>query len=203
MALFDGNLKQRLIGTIVLIILAVVFLPMIFNNRGEKLPETIVTVPSEPTRPEISTTPSQPEVTTATVTNQAATNTVVTTIPQPEHNTQPVTSTQQTTAVEQNTNTTTPATNTNTQQTSPQTNNPITPSWTIQIAAVSNPTNAEEFTNKLRKANYNAYTRKEGNIYRIFVGPFINKTEAFRTQKLIEKQFKEKGIVREFKPERN
>lgn len=198
MALFDGNLKQRLIGTVVLIMLAVVFLPMIFNNRGEKLPETIVTVPTEPTRPENSGT--QPEVTSTAVTSQAnTTNSVVTTVAQPEHNTQPIT-TQQTNSTQYNTNTAS-STNATIQQTLPQTSNQ-TPSWTIQIAAVSNPTNAEEFTNKLRKANYNAYTRKDGNLYRIFVGPFINKTEAFRTQKLIEKQFKEKGIVREFKPER-
>lgn len=53
MSIFDGNLKQRLIGAVVLIVLAVVFLPMIFNNKGEKLPETVVTVPLEPTHQEI------------------------------------------------------------------------------------------------------------------------------------------------------
>lgn len=66
MSIFDGNLKQRLIGAVVLIVLAVVFLPMIFNNKGEKLPETVVTVPLEPTKPAQPATQPTPDIVTTT-----------------------------------------------------------------------------------------------------------------------------------------
>lgn len=189
MAIFDGNLKQRLIGALVLIVLAIVFLPMILNNKGEELPDTVVIIPEAPIQPPATinhvaqNTPTAPE-TPAVVTTQAppiptSTDTSAQHIPSQTQVVQPITATS-----------------------TPNTHE-ILPSWTIQVAAVSNKENANAFTNKLRKANYNAYMRIDGKMYRIFVGPFVQKTEAMRVQKLIEKQFKEKGIIREFKPESN
>lgn len=208
MALFDGNLKQRLIGTIVLIILAVVFLPMILNNKGQKLPETIVTVPAEPTRPTSPPAQAQPNIITTIPDNTQTPNTeTVTPVPQqtapttvPNTTTTPPTQTTTTPDQPIKTDTTTPSATTTSQKPA-ITPNKITPTWIVQVAAVSNPQNAEGFVKKLRNANYNASSRKEGNLYRIIVGPFNQKPEAFRVQKLIEKQFKEKGIVKEFKPE--
>lgn len=210
MSIFDGNLKQRLIGAVVLIVLAVVFLPMIFNNKGEKLPETVVTVPLEPTKPEQPATQATPDIVTTTsepittpsetvqpeqpIADSNTTNTATT----PTTTTEPTTNTAQ---ANNNTNTTTATTATKPVVAKPNAQG-ITPSWTIQVAAVSNLQNAEAFTNKLRKANYNAYTRTEGNVHRVFVGPFIEKAEASRVQQSIEKQFKEKGIIREFVPEK-
>lgn len=211
MSIFDGNLKQRLIGAVVLIVLAVVFLPMIFNNKGEKLPETVVTVPLEPTKPEQPATQATPEIVTTTSEPITTPSEPV----QPEQpiadsnttatSTAPVTTTEPTTTTTQ-TNSNNSTTSTATTSTKPVASKPnaqgITSTWVIQVAAVSNLQNAEAFTEKLRKANYNASTRSSGNIHRVFVGPFIDKTEAARVQQSIEKQFKEKGIIREFIPER-
>lgn len=210
MSIFDGNLKQRLIGAVVLIVLAVVFLPMIFNNKGEKLPETVVTVPLEPTKPEQPATQATPEIVTTT-------SEPITTPSEPVQPEQPIadsnttTSTTPVTTTEPTTTTTTQTNNNSTTSTATTPTKPvaskpnaqgITSTWVIQVAAVSNLQNAEAFTEKLRKANYNASIRSSGNIHRVFVGPFIDKTEAARVQQSIEKQFKEKGIIREFIPER-
>lgn len=207
MSIFDGNLKQRLIGAVVLIVLAVVFLPMIFNNKGEKLPETVVTVPLEPTQPEPPVTQPTPEIVTvpAQTTSQTeqiaqpnvdTTSTegaVVTTAPA---TTTPVTSTEQT-------NNTAPTTTTATKPTVSKPNaQGITPTWTVQVAAASNLKNVEILRDKLRKAGYNAYIRSESSIHRVFVGPFNTKAAAADVRQLIEKQFKEKGFIIEFKPER-
>lgn len=193
MALFDGKLKQRLIGALVLIVLAVVFLPMIFNNKGDKIPETVVTVPPEPIKPDTpvnQATHLPPATVQPSVAQQPVITTTDTTIPStPPSTSQPVV--------------TTPVT--------PPTDRPVvakpdanglTATWTIQVAAVTNLANAESFRDRLRKANYNAYVRSEGNVHRVFVGPFIEKAVATKTQQQIQKQFNEKGIIREFIPER-
>lgn len=199
MSIFDGNLKQRLIGAVVLIVLAVVFLPMIFNNKGEKLPETIVTVPLEPTKPEQPAAQSPPDIVTTTPEVVTTNDTI-----QPE---QPTINNNTTNTVTATTaaGTTVPTT-TAPLATKPVASQPndqgITATWVIQVVAVSNLQNAEAFTDKLRKANYNASTRSSGNIHRVFVGPFIDKAEAARVQQSIAKQFKEKGFITEFKPER-
>ncbi|MFD1260021.1 SPOR domain-containing protein [Entomomonas asaccharolytica] len=210
MSIFDGNLKQRLIGAVVVIVLAVVFLPMIFNNKGEKLPETVVTVPLEPTKPAQPATQLPPAIVTPTSEPTTTTSEPI----QPE---QPIVDNNTTNSAAPTTAATTPEatvttpitgsnTATTTTPTNPVVSQPnaqgITPSWTVQVAAGSNLQNAETFTNKLRQANYNAYIRSEGNMHRVFVGPFIEKAEAARVQKSIEKQFKEKGFVTEFKPEK-
>lgn len=185
MANLDGKLKQRLIGALVLIVLAVVFLPMIFNNRGERIPETVVDTPPEPVRPTAAVTP-------------------------PANITEPVqANANQTTTTDSHTNITNQATITT--STTNVTNRPVisqpdanglTATWTIQVVAVGNLKNAEAFMDKLRKANYNAYIRTEGNIHRVFVGPFIEEAEAKKVQKQIQRQFKEEGIVKAFKPEK-
>lgn len=194
MAIFDGNLKQRLIGALVLIVLAIVFLPMILNNKGEEQADTVVTIPEAPAEQATinqipqNTTPAPQATQPTTHPTQTSTSATPQTVQTPT--TAPVQQVQ--TAVNA------PVTATTTPKA-----NEITPSWTVQVAAVSSKENASAFTNKLRKANYNAYMRMDGKMYRIFVGPFVQKTEAARVQKLIEKQFREKGIIREFKPEAN
>lgn len=76
----------------------------------------------------------------------------------------------------------------------------LSKTWTILIAATTNIKNAEKILMKLRKANYNAYTRSEDKIVRVFVGPFIDKSVANKVNEQIQQQFNEKGIIREFKP---
>lgn len=78
----------------------------------------------------------------------------------------------------------------------------LTKTWTVQIAVTTNIETAEKLLLKLRKANYNAYTRSEDKIVRVFVGPFIDKSVANKVNEQIQQQFNEKGIIREFKPSR-
>lgn len=191
MAIFDGKLKQRLIGALVLIILAVVFLPMILNNKGIKQQDTVVTIPTEPQRPAFPNTPlTQVEVPQVVATNQTDTSAQTSGTNQIATNNQ-----QQTTVNTTNTNNQAPAAST------PNANS-LTPTWSVQLVAVSNLPNAEAFRDKLRKSNYNAYVRTEGTLHKVFVGPIIDKNEAIRLQQQLQKQFHEKGIVREFQPER-
>lgn len=201
MAIFDGKLKQRLIGAVVLIVLAVVFLPMIFNNKGENVSETVVDVPAHPLPPQVPAAPMPtPANSVPAIENNQPTSTQ-----QPQANpveNQVTTTNLQTTSTTEPVTTPQPKNTTESQPTASQpNNNGITPTWSIQLAAVSNLKNAEAFSNKLRKANYNAYIRSEGNIHRVFVGPVIDKNEAVRIQQQIQKRFNEKGIVKEFKPE--
>lgn len=81
-------------------------------------------------------------------------------------------------------------------------NSELSKTWTILIAVTTNIENAEKLLVNLRKANYNAYTRSENKIIRVFVGPFIDKSLAIKVNEQIQQKFNEKGIISEFKPSR-
>lgn len=49
----DIKLKQRLIGAIVILALIVIFVPMLFKDKGEMQVKTVVAVPQPPTQPQI------------------------------------------------------------------------------------------------------------------------------------------------------
>ncbi len=77
--------------------------------------------------------------------------------------------------------------------------------WVIQIASLSSKENAVALVNKLKKAGYKAYRRKAKNkqgksILRIFVGPYIKKMGAQKALPKVNKLSSLSGIVLPFDP---
>ena len=68
MAVLDKGLKQRIVGALVLVALAVIFLPMLFS-REDELRQVVVDAPAMPDKPlipEVELEPvHQPEVVSA------------------------------------------------------------------------------------------------------------------------------------------
>lgn len=207
MALFDGKLKQRLVGASVLIIVAVVFIPIILDNKGARLrngelPQDIsIHVPTPPAQPTMQTTVTENTNTTPNIetshtdvnTTENVSSNIVSTAPIPSQN-PPIT--------EATTITSTVPTPPRQTVSKPSTASNITPTWSVQLVALTSRENADKFKEKLRASGYNAYIRTEGKYHRVFVGPVIDKNEAVRMQQQLYKQFKEKGIVREAVPEK-
>lgn len=77
--------------------------------------------------------------------------------------------------------------------------------WVIQIASFSNKSNAVSFVDKLKDAGHKAYRRKNLNpkgktIYRIFVGPYIKKQGALDALIKVNKISSLSGIILAFDP---
>ncbi|WP_168204146.1 SPOR domain-containing protein [Aliikangiella coralliicola] len=80
--------------------------------------------------------------------------------------------------------------------------------WVIQVASFSSKDNAVRMVEKLKKAGHKAYRRKGTNgrnksIYRIFVGPFIEKSRAAKDLDKVAKVTDNKGILLPFDPTRH
>lgn len=212
MALLDNVFKQRMVGALVLIGVAVIFLPMLFTRQDETH-HVQVDAPAAPQAPvatqlqvepvpvpEPQALPQEPVPEDMVEDTQAPSMPIApapevkpVTPPAPKPAAKPVTPPAPAAA---------PA---------PATAKPATPSgvdanglsvsWSVQLASMSNRANADNLQKTLRTQGYNAYIRTANGVNRVFVGPLIERAEADRLRDQLDKQQKLKGIVVRFQPE--
>jgi len=218
MALLDSAYKQRMVGALVLVALAVIFLPMLFSRQDEQR-QVVVDVPAAPQAsavPQLQVEPvvvpepqalpeEEPVPTDDEVAAQQAPSMpvqpsvpVVKPTPAPAVAAKPVTPAAAPKPV------------------APQPAAPGKPdvgqsridpnglpiSWSIQVASLGNRDGADALQKKLRSQGYNAYIRSADGKNRVFIGPLIERAEADRLRDLLDRQQNLKGFVTRFQPER-
>jgi DedD protein len=71
--------------------------------------------------------------------------------------------------------------------------------WVVQLGSFSDATNAERLVQKIRNAGLNAYQEKVTSgavsIFRVRVGPFLEREEALRTSQQLSEQYSVDGVV--------
>lgn len=205
MALLDKVYKQRMVGALVLVALAVIFLPMLFTREDEQrqIQVDVPTAPQVPVMPQVQVEPvpvpePQPiaeepappeEVAPVPV---APTPAAVVSKPVASVKAPAVTPAQ---AVAQ-----APAKLDTTQKRVDANGLPV--SWSVQLVSLSNRASADNLQKTLRNQGYNAYVRSSGGMNRVFVGPLLERAEADRLRDLLGKQQNLKGFVVRFQPER-
>ncbi|WP_417776915.1 SPOR domain-containing protein [Stutzerimonas xanthomarina] len=204
MLLVDRGLLQRIVGALVLVALAVIFVPMLFNrdDAGQQvvvdapaMPEApatpvIETQPVEVPEPEVSALPEEYEI----IEEQSADNSSrpadpissapPEAKPAPEAPVPAITAAPPATAEEQRLD---------------AANLPV--SWSVQLASLSSRENADKLQKTLRSQGYNAYIRTADGMNRVFVGPLVERAEANRLRDQLQRQQKLDGFVVRFKPE--
>lgn len=215
MAVLDKGMKQRMVGALVLVALAVIFLPMLFTREDEMRQVRVEApqAPAMPSLPEVKvdpvTVPQPQEVPEAP---QSAPVVVDESTAPASTPSQPITASPQTQAQAQPTKpqaaapaakvepkpAATPA------QAAPSKIdvNGLPVSWSIQLASLSNRAGAEKLQQTLRSQGYNAYIRSAGGMNRVYVGPLIERAEAERVRDAVNRQNSLKGFVVRFQPER-
>ncbi len=160
----DNHLKQRLIGVIVLVTLAIIYIPMLFENQNNTAvvkPQTFI-IPPIP---------------------RAASKIIIAPPIQPEITILPKNATLKTT-LKNNTNIAPRTTK----------KKFVTEGWVIKMGAFNSQKNAENLRDTLRNAKYKAYIKYQPNnqpaLYRVYVGPQLNrnKIESLRL-KLLKQDF--------------
>ncbi|CAD5109750.1 SPOR domain-containing protein [Zestomonas carbonaria] len=211
MALLDKGLKQRIVGALVLVALAVIFLPMLLTREDETR-HVVVDAPSMPRAPAV------PEITMDPVA-----------VPEPQPlpdepipadpaadglAEQPVPEAPSALAAEPAPKPSAPAKAPVAAAPQPATPaakpapasrldaNSLPVSWSIQLASLSNRASAENLQQTLRSKGYNAYIRTADGMNRVFVGPVIERAEADRLRDQLNRQQKLNGFVVRFQPER-
>jgi DedD protein len=216
MALLDKAYKQRMVGALVLVALAVIFLPMLFSRQDEQR-QVVVDAPTAPHAPAVpqvqvepvvvpepQALPQEPVPSDDEIAQQEApTAPFATAVPvAPAPVAKPVAPA--------------PAAKSTTPPTQPIAAAPGKPdttqsridanglsvSWSVQVASLSSREGAESLQKDLRSQGYNAYIRSSDGKNRVFVGPLIERAEADRLRDLLDRQKKLKGFVVRFQPER-
>lgn len=203
----DDGLKQRLIGAFVLLALAVIFIPVLFDRERMEPVDTRTQIPAAPhIEPVVIETP----VPTATVE-------VVDAVPLMEK-------TELEKAGEKATKNSAAKKKVRKKETVMEQTyvpddsveesrepepigvdeNGVTKGWVLQVASFKAAEHATAFRDTLIKADYSAYTRtvntSKGEMTRVYVGPKIEKSILLKQQKDIEKKFKVDTLLLKFKP---
>lgn len=172
----DDGLKQRLVGAIALLALAVIFLPVLFDRDP--------IVPVDRT----SQIPPPPEIVTVEIERPEQPD-VVDLAPAPETMYEP---TEEDQVIELGI------------EAPGLTAAGVPKSWVLQVASFRDQSHAERLRDKLLDKDYPAYTRKadykNGSIYRVYVGPKLDKAALSEEKEKIDSQFELESMILEFKP---
>ncbi|TBU83349.1 cell division protein [Pseudomonas daroniae] len=211
MAMLDSGTKQRIVGALVLVALAVIFLPMLLS-RPDELRHVVVDAPSIPAKPVVPEIEMQPVIvpdpqelpqepipgdSAAAGDAQAPVEQPIVELPADE--TPVATPAPQPTPSK-------PAEVTPPPQKAPAERldaNSLPVSWSVQLASLSSRPGAETLQKTLRAQGYNAYIRSVDGMNRVFVGPLIERVEADRLRDQLNRQHKLNGFVVRFQPESN
>jgi DedD protein len=216
MALLDKAYKQRMVGALVLIAIAVIFLPMLFSRQDEarRVQVDAPAAPQAPVLPQVKVesvpVPEQQTLPQEPVPEEDAATSVPVPTPSPAP-AKPVVAAKPAVpavAVAPAKPTAAPAPApakpvTAAAEPSRVDANGLSVSWSVQLASLSNRANADNLQKTLRTQGYNAYIRTSDGVNRVFVGPLIERAEADRLRDQLDKQQKLKGIVVRFQPEHN
>ena len=215
MAMLDKVYKQRMVGALVLVALAVIFLPMLFSREDEQRHVTVEAPPApqasampqvqvEPVVvPEPQVLPQEPVPVEEPVVQQVAPSMPIApstpaVAPAPVVASKPAPKPAPVPAPAQPIVATKP----DTSQSRIDANG-LSISWSVQLASLSSRESAENLQKTLRSQGYNAYIRSAEGKNRVFVGPLIERAEADRLRDLLGRQHNLKGFVVRFQPERN
>lgn len=198
MALLDKGLKQRMVGALVLVALAVIFLPMLLSRQNE-LQRVVVDAPAMPEAP------AMPQVAMDPVSVPQAQALPDEPVPPVESESagQSTPAAPVTTAPVVTTAAAKPAVVAPVAPASRLDENGLSVSWSVQLASLSSRASAESLQKSLRSKGYNAYLRNVEGMNRVFVGPVIDRLEADRLRDQLNRQQKLNGFIVRFQPERN
>ncbi|WP_160015292.1 SPOR domain-containing protein [Pseudomonas sp. 8BK] len=197
MALLDKGLKQRMVGALVLLALAVIFLPMLLSREDESQ-RVQVDAPAMPVAPEIPDVELQPVAVPEPqlLPDEPIGSEVAQGLEpkEPAVNEQPAAPTTPAAAPEPVAKPPQPAP-------SKLDANSLPISWSVQLASLSSSDGAQKLQKTLRSQGYNAYIRTVDGMNRVFVGPLIERAEADRLRDQLNRQHKLNGFVVRFQPE--
>ncbi len=203
----DDGLKQRLIGAVVLLAIAIIFLPALFDR------ETITPVDR------VSQIPPAPEIEIEPI-SVAQPPVVASPAPEPEamfipDETKPERPTPETPASEPPVpEPSTPKLSTP-KPSAPKPSAPEPPSlnknsvpkgWSLQVVSYTEEAKAQAFRDRLIQDGYRASYRKtrtsKGARFRVYIGPKLDKAAMLKIKSQVEKKYKLKAILLDITPKK-
>lgn len=177
--------KQRIVGTVVLLALGLIFLPIIFDGEGSYQPPVSSRIPEPPAVPILAQPePSRPQIinTQETPETAAPEEAAVDTTQQPDDAVEVVESE--------------PAF----QREIPQLDESGLPAgWVVRLGTFSNADNANNLVERLQSAGYKGYAREvesnQGRMTAVYVGPWLERDRVEEYQRQLQEQFDLAGMI--------
>lgn len=219
--MFDSKLKQRLIGAGILILLAVIFIPMLLDERPSQpsqVESTQVNEPAPAPQPDVPADSGQftskvtplDEPPAPPVSRDPAGDAAISDAPEPAPSTATLTPPSPA-ATPDSAAPPAPAPAPSVTERLPSNLNPDVPAppaakqhqdvnaWVVQLGSFSNEQNAVKLRDQLRAKGYAAFmettTGANGKVARVRVGPEVDRARAEAVRDRLQKEFKIKGIV--------
>ena len=202
----EQGLKERLVGAAVLVILAVIFIPMLLDNRTNE--DIVISATNIPPKPD--NLPEPPRDTDFSsriipLKEPAHPADVVESPGKQEQQVKPEQpgkpGTNESNAMDETIHaeiSSLPGDESGKAEGEPVTNVGLT-AWVVQLGSFSNKENAESLNQKLRKAGYRSFVEplKQGEtlVFRVRVGPELEKSQAEAINKKLKETMKIEGIV--------
>ncbi|MFT6914436.1 MAG: DedD protein [Motiliproteus sp.] len=183
--------KERLLGVLLLLVVAAIFLPMLLDGAGVRqgrlqavLPETPEVADIVHYQPEYQQHPDAKELADPLPTPPST----LSPPPEPLAVAEPAAAPQ-------------PPSTTSMGTEMPVLDQQGVPAgWTLQLASFKKRANAVALQQKLLKRGYRAYIRDKGEISRVFVGPDLQKSVVDDLKDALKKELKLDGLVLRFRP---
>ncbi len=184
-----SKFQSRLVGTIILAAVGVIFLPDVLDGKKAHYKEELAEIPI---KPDIGV-----ENETFEVLEPVAVQTALPAAPVTEQQVQGETSESQDKMASELASEDNVAVKI---EESPSDNDYQKSAWIIQLMALKNADNADRLVVDLQKRGYQAHTKKENNFTRVFIGPDTSKVKLEKQIKELEKITGSKGQLMKFKP---
>ncbi|WP_420597615.1 SPOR domain-containing protein [Neptuniibacter sp.] len=181
------KIKYRLIGLAVILISAAIVFPVFFDGEGYKERHLKSAIPDGPERPEIVRIQPVNKPLPDTSTPAEPSKPVV--LPQPEEKVKKViekTVTENKIEIDIHKD----------QPVLDQQGVPV--AWTLQLASFKSEDNAKGLRKQLIENGYKVFTRKQGELVKVYVGPEFQKTRLESLQAKLKQDFGLNGIIVRF-----
>lgn len=214
--LVDG-LKQRIIGALVLVSLAVIFVPMIFDEPHSERQSTPITIPEEPPFPEVEM-PEEPLQNAGS--GQAATQPVMPPVTENVSGEDPgYRLIEESSRDEPDARDSEPADEGNassgeaavdesaeelasgaaSEDTSVEFTDSLEGAWIVQVASFGNKDNARGLRDRIVELGYDAHLQEfsggETQFTRVFSGPFTDKSDAEKVKRALDEAFDMDSLI--------
>lgn len=210
----DG-LKQRIIGALVLISLAVIFVPMVFDEPHSERTSTSINIPEEPPFPEVEAPESDIAPPPSYQQNQASSQEPATQDFKIVENDDPAAQPASSNSGSAEPEVTKPAAPepskpepvaskkpeapVRTEQTEAEFTRSLKGAWVVQLGSFGNSDNARGLRDEVREKGYNSHlqevVRGDNTLTRVFSGPFSEKSKAEAAKRALDKAFSLNSLV--------
>lgn len=212
----DDGLKQRLVGAVVLVAIAVLFLPSLFDRDSRRTVDLNSQIPPGP--PVVTellevADPEQPDGVPAAKPLAENYPHEAAAVAESSSSEEGQTTTDSSVAAAESE---TPAGMKPTAQagtsTTPEDGSAapelnaegVADGWSVQVASFQSSERAESMRQRLQSEGYKSYIREAtssgSTVHRVFVGPKLNKAAAQAEKRSIDEQFDTRALIVEFKP---